>query len=263
MPISCKISIPNLSEDEFLARDAVVMRCAYASQNILGRLCEEKVYENDLAARLRSLGTLNVLTQVPIEINHGVFKKEYRLDLVADGAVYELKTVDHYTGAHFSQVYNYAMCLDIKFIKLLNFRPSKVDGKLRVSPITSAIRHTAQIIPDSFTPVSSRCAELRQHLQALLNDLGGFLETNIYTEALSALTKSQEVRLVVVRDGLELGSHPLRLLDRQIGFHVSSHTQCVLQQRTHLERLFATLPLKALHWINFNHEQVNLSTLKK
>lgn len=82
MPITCNADIPNLSEAEFLARDTLVMRCAFASQNEFGRLCDEKVYENDVAERLRSSGMPNVLTHVPIEVRHGCFEKIYRLDLV-------------------------------------------------------------------------------------------------------------------------------------------------------------------------------------
>jgi GxxExxY protein len=263
MPITCSVPVPNPSESEFLARDKIVMRCAYASQNALGRLCDEKVYENDLADRLRFSGLPNVLTQVPIIVRHGDFEKVYRLDLLADGAVYELKTVEQYAGAHFSQIYNYAMCLDIKFIKLLNFRPSKVDGKMRASPFTSAIRHAVQVITTNFKPCSARCPVVQDCLQSLVADIGGFLEVSLYDEALGALTNAPEVRLIVARNGFELGTHPLRMIAEHVGFHVSSFSENVRHQQSHLERLLAMLPLKALHWINFNRDQVSLTTLTK
>jgi hypothetical protein len=56
MPITSQVRFRNLTPAEFDERDAVVMRCAYASQNALGRLCDERVYENDLAGRLRAEG---------------------------------------------------------------------------------------------------------------------------------------------------------------------------------------------------------------
>lgn len=263
MPIVCATPIANLTRDEFIERDAIVMACAYDSQNHIGRLCDERVYENDLADRLRAAGFRNVMTQVPILVTHGSFSKELRLDLVADDAVYELKTAEQYVGAHFSQVLNYAMCLDIRFIKLLNFRPSKVDGKLRVSALTQVDRYAARINCDSWRPVSPRCHLLKDHLYTLVADLGGYLEVSLYEEALSFLTDAAETRLAVTRDGLELGTHPLQMLAEQTSFYVSGFTQAISFHLSHLQRLFKMLPLKALHWINFNHRDVTLMTLIK
>ena len=54
MPIQCSLTIPPLSDAAFAEIDHAVMACAYASQNSLGRLYDERVYENDMAARLRA-----------------------------------------------------------------------------------------------------------------------------------------------------------------------------------------------------------------
>jgi hypothetical protein len=59
---------------------------------------------------------------------HRGFEKTYRLDLVCDHAVYDAKTVQAFVGEHDAQVLSYAMMLDIRHIKLLNFRPPRVDG---------------------------------------------------------------------------------------------------------------------------------------
>ena len=45
MPIHCPIQIRALSAEEFEERDYRVMGHAYGSQNELGRLCDERVYE--------------------------------------------------------------------------------------------------------------------------------------------------------------------------------------------------------------------------
>jgi hypothetical protein len=73
MPIICDLPIKSLNRAKFVQRDELIMKCAYASQNKLGRLCDEKVYENDLADRLRAAGMGSVLTQVPIVVAHGGF----------------------------------------------------------------------------------------------------------------------------------------------------------------------------------------------
>ena len=72
MPIRCPIVIRNLTQPEFDERDRIVMRCAYAAQNELGRLCDERVYENDLALRLRAEGMPGVHTQVPVTVSHAM-----------------------------------------------------------------------------------------------------------------------------------------------------------------------------------------------
>lgn len=71
-----------LNKSEFDERDRLVRRCAYDSQNELGRLCDEFVYENDLARRLRAVGFAQVHTQFPVTLTHGSFQKLYRLDLM-------------------------------------------------------------------------------------------------------------------------------------------------------------------------------------
>lgn len=50
MPIHCSLEIGSISDAAFAELDRMVMGSAFASQNLLGRLCDERVYENDLAA---------------------------------------------------------------------------------------------------------------------------------------------------------------------------------------------------------------------
>jgi len=263
MPITCAIPIANLTRGEFIERDELIMKCAYATQNKLGRLCDEQVYENELAERLRAAGMSNVMTQVPLRVTHGLFIKEYRLDLVANDAVYELKTVTHFVPAHDAQVFNYAMCLGIRCIKLLNFSDTRVTGKLRITPFTVTQRRACQISTNGWQPLSPKCQLLKESLANLVEDLGGFLEASLYAEALSFILAAPETRLAVTSSGVLLGTHALPMLAEHIAFHVSSYTDYVEQQRPHIQRLLATLPLKCLHWINFNHQDITLTTLLK
>jgi len=263
MPITCAIPIANLTREEFIERDELIMKCAYATQNKLGRLCDEQVYENELAERLRSAGMMNVRTQVPLRVTHGPFIKEYRLDLVANDAVYELKTVTQFTPAHDAQVFNYAMCLGISCIKLLNFRDSRVNGKLRMVPVTPFQRHACKINSSGWQPLSPRCHLFKEQLTNLIDDLGGYLEACLYSEALSCILPAPETRLIVTSNGIALGTHALPMLDEHIAFHVSSYTGYLGHQLPHLQRLLATLPLKCLHWINFNRQDITLTTLIK
>ena len=229
MPIQCNVDVKRLSRDEFIERDEVVMRSAYATQNRLGRLCDERVYENHLATSLRAEGMRSVQTQVPIHLTHGAFSKEYRIDLVADDAVYELKTVTQLIGAHDAQVLNYGMLLDINCVKLLNFRNAKVEGKLRLSPITRETRYGYSINTSQWKPISSRCVNLEEQLFAVLSDFGAFLDLNLYEEALCVLTPATETRLTVTCDGYELGTHPVNMIAEQVAFCVTAFTTSLNQ----------------------------------
>ena len=60
MPVSCSVSIAKLSTAELRELDYRVMRHAFDSQNELGRLADERIYQADLAARLRSAVSLPI-----------------------------------------------------------------------------------------------------------------------------------------------------------------------------------------------------------
>ena len=53
MPIHFPIALKSLTAEEFDKIDFRVMGHAFASQNCLGRLCEESAYQLDLEARLQ------------------------------------------------------------------------------------------------------------------------------------------------------------------------------------------------------------------
>ena len=69
MPIKPDIQLKPITDSQFAAIDEVVMRCAFSVQNRFGRLFDERVYENDLADRLRAEG-FEVHTQVPILVTY-------------------------------------------------------------------------------------------------------------------------------------------------------------------------------------------------
>src|SRR6266700_1574426 len=100
MPITSPLPPSHTTQEEFAQLDYLVMRHAFESQNQLGRLCHELIYQNDLAARLRAAG-LPVQTEVPITVTCRDFAKTYSLDLVvADAGIYELKTALGLIGEH-------------------------------------------------------------------------------------------------------------------------------------------------------------------
>lgn len=102
MPIHCPITIKCLTATEFEKLDYRVMGHAHASQNELGRLCDECAYHADMKARLLADGFRSVLTEVPVTVTHRDFSKKYYLDLVADDALYELKCLSEESRNRFA-----------------------------------------------------------------------------------------------------------------------------------------------------------------
>jgi len=160
MPIHCPITVNCLNAEEFEQVDYRVMGQAYTCQNELGRLCDEGVYEADVKARVLAQGFRSVLTGIPVTVTHGDFSKRYYLDLVADNALYEFKTDAHFVPEHDAQLLNYMFLLGLQRAKLLNFRSSKVQGKIVATSLTPEVRRLTAVTDDpSF---------LESHLRRLL-----------------------------------------------------------------------------------------------
>lgn len=263
MPIHCPLTIRDLSPSEFDATDKVVMAHAYACQNALGRLCDEKVYENDLALRLRAAGH-EVHTQVPIHLTQHGFKKTCHLDLVCDHAVYDAKAVSLLIGAHDAQVLSYAMMLDVRHIKLLNFRNAKVEGRLRFNPLTGEKRRQVQFDTRHWQPLTGQCETLRQRMTEIVHDWGAFLDARPYEEALVWFCGGEPAclrRVELRRDGHSIGWHNAQQHGDGCCFVVSSTTKELPAYQSHLERLLRLTNLLGLQWINLCHDQIQFTTL--
>ena len=266
MPIASLITVHNLAREEFDERDAVVMRCAYASQNALGRLCDERVYENDLALRLRADGFKNVHTQVPVILSHGSFRKEYRFDLLADDALYELKTVAAFAPQHEAQVLHYAMLMAVSHAKLLNFRSPRVQGRLRFNALTSEARRMLSWETSGWHELSPDCATLKARVRDLLADWGAFLECRAYEEALIHLCGGEAAcvrRVPIARDGVELGTHSVPCFGEGVFFVVTALSSDLVAQRSHLQRLLNLTPMRGVQWVNLSHATIQFVTLER
>lgn len=266
MPIQCAIPIQPITDDEFNAIDKVVMGCAYAAQNRLGRLCDEHVYENDVAARLRAEGFTDVHTQVQVTVSHRVFQKIYRIDLVVCGMVYELKVIKAFGSAHDAQVYHYAALLGISLIKLINFGSVAVEGRLRACPFSTIDRYKVTVNRHRWEPLSARCDALASDAEACFRSWGGFLDARLYEEALVWFNGGDlacEQRLPVVRDNLALGEHSVHSHALECAFIVTSMSEDTAAHEIQLHRLLDVLPIRAWQWINIHHHEMQLITIRK
>lgn len=265
MPIHCQIQLKRLDAAAFEALDYRVMGVAFASQNELGRLCDESAYQADLKARLQADGFRSVLCEVPVTVTHRDFVKKYYLDLVADDAVYELKTDTALVSEHEAQLLNYMFLLGIPRGKLLNFRPKKVQGKILATKLTPELRRQFVIVRGRWQELSPACAALREMLVELLQDWGAFLEVGLYQEALIHFLRGAggvEHLVQLSRGGLDLGRQRMLVHAPGIAFRLTAVTEDQQYVESHIRRLLALTNLKAIQWINLNHAQIELTTIQ-
>jgi len=266
MPIHCPINVHALSADEFEKLDYRVMGHAYASQNELGRLCDECAYEADLKARLLADGFRSVQTQVPVTVTHGDFSKTYRLDLVPGDALYELKAETTLSVEHDAQLLTYMFLLGIQRGKLLNFRPAKVQGKIIATGLTQADRRHFTEVTELWTELTPACETLRRTMLDLLQDWGAFLEVGLYQEALVHFlggASNVERRVSLHRLRLDLGEQRMIIHAPGVAFRLTAFADNQSYFESQLRRLLALTDLKAIQWINLNHAKIEFTTIKK
>jgi GxxExxY protein len=266
MPIHCPVKIASLSADEFEQLDYRVMGHAYASQNELGRLCDECVYEADLKARLLAGGFRSVQTQVPVTVTHRDFSKNYFLDLIADDALYELKAATSFVGEYETQLFNCLFLLGIQRGKLLNFRPQKVQGKIIATSLTQAEHRRFSSVAEHWNDLTLGCAVLRQTMLDLLQDWGAFLDFALYQEALIHFlggASSVERQVSLHRNGLDLGRQRMFIHAPGVAFRITAYTESQSHIESHLRRLLALTDLKAIQWINLNHAKIEFTTIQR
>jgi GxxExxY protein len=266
MPIHCPVQIKPLDAAGFEALDYRVMGHAYASQNELGRLCDECAYQADLKARLLADGFRSVLTEVPVTVTHRDFSKKYFLDLIADDALYELKADAGLIGEHETQLFNYMFLLGIPRAKLLNFRPLKVQGKIIATSLTHGKRRLFTAATKQWNNLTPSCGVLRQTMLELLQDWGAFLDFALYQEALVHFlggASNVERQVSLRRNELNLGRQRMFVHAPGVAFRITAYTESQSYIESHLRRLLALTELKAIQWINLNHAQIEFTTIQR
>jgi len=268
MPVTSPISLRPCTQKEFTKLDYRVMQDAFACQNELGRLCDEVIYQNDLAARLEKAGLGPVRTQVPVVVTHCDFSKTYYLDLVVqDSAIYELKVAAQLVADHEAQLLNYLFLAGVGRGKLINFRPAQVQSRFVNTNLTVQARHKITIDTSRWKEHGEASRSLRLKFADLVNDWGGFLELPLYAEALTHFLGG-EVQVLksipLTRNGVALGNQRFHLLAPDAGFRITALAENDAENHEqHLHALLRHSPLKMIQWLNIFQQHVQLVTLTK
>jgi GxxExxY protein len=266
MPIYSPVLSRRMDQKEFGQLDYCVMRHAFECQNQLGRLCDEVIYQNDLARRLQAAGIL-VEKEVKVVAEYRDFAKTYWLDMVvANAGIYELKTHLMLVGEHDSQLLNYLFLCGANHGKLINFRPAQVEAKFINTTLTQEIRKSFEVETELWMEDRERDVFLREVMLGLLQEWGGWLDLALYTEAICHFLGGEDRTvqpIALSRDGMFLGYQRLYLLTPDTAFRLTALTGEIEEYRQSLVSLLRASPLRAIQWVNMGRRRVQFVTLTK
>jgi len=266
MPIKPSVQTKLISYDDFHALDYEVMGIVFSIHRDLGRFWNEKIYQNELAYRCQKVGLENVATEVPIHVSYEGFIKVYYIDLLINNAIYELKTAQSLTGEHEKQTINYLMLTGLNHAKLINMRPPSVQYRFVSTNITPEKRYDFTIDDEQWQEFDEGSIWLKRMFKSLLDEWGAFLEVSLFYDAIVHFRGGEEtvVKEIGVRDGTRLlGRQKAHLITSDIAFKISSVTKDERHYENHFRRFIRYTSLKAIHWINFNHDKVVFKTILK
>ena len=90
----------------------------------------EAVYSESLSLELTDQGVANETEKsIPCYYKHHQLKKQYKVDLVVDNIIVEMKSVSEIIPAHRAQLFNYLRLTKKPIGLLINFGVSKLQGE--------------------------------------------------------------------------------------------------------------------------------------
>lgn len=223
------------------------------------------IYQNELAYQCQKAGFGEAAIEVPKQVSFNDFTKFYYMDLLLNNAVlYELKAVQALTGEHHKQALNYLLLTGIWHGKLINMRPSSVESKFVSTNITPTKRYDFSIDETEWQDLDEDSLRFRQLVVNLLHDWGTFLSTDLFYDAVIHFHGGEEnvvKEVEVAEDRRIIGKQKTYLLNSETAFNISAVTKNERQSAAHLRRFIRHTNLKAMQWINFNHDLITFRTL--
>lgn len=241
--------------------DYEIMAHAFAAHRELGRLCDERIYQEDLAMRLATAG-IEAVREAPIQIAFRDFTTTREIDLIVyASAIYELKTAAQLTASHEAQLLNYLLLTGGTRGKLVNFRSPAVESRFVNTTLDRTERHASCVDAERWAGPP----DLANIVQEILADWGTSLETALYQEALVHFCggEKQAVQQLPLRRGTqEIGPQRFHLWASQEAFNVTClEPEMMPAYESQLHRLIRFSPLRSFHWINIGRRSLHLTTL--
>lgn len=266
MPIRLGVQTKPISCDDFHALDYKVMGIVFSIHRDLGRFWDERIYQNELAYRCKRAGFERVAFEAPIYVSFNDFTKIYKIDLLIDNGIYELKTAQALTGEHEKQTINYLLLAGLNHGKLINMRPPSVQHRFVSTNLTPESRYAFRIDDNHWQEVDEDSIWLKRTFRHLLEEWGAFLDFNLFYDAIVHLLggEAKVITELEIKDGSRvLGSQKAHLLNSGVAFKISAVTRDEMSNEKHLRRFLHYTSLKAVQWINFDHDRVVFRTILK
>ena len=105
---------------------------------------------------------------------------------------------------------------------------------------------------------------LKQTMLTLLNEWGAFLDTTLFYDAIVHFrggTNKVVKKIKVINGNHVLGTQKIHLLNESTAFKISSNIKEEKYYEWHLAQFLQHTSLKAIQWINFNHETILFKTI--
>ena len=261
MPITCRIPLRRLSQEEFGELSYQVMRETFSIHGTLGRFFDEGIYKQALAVRRH-----DVRLEEPITVSFRTFTKQYFMDVLVASSLFEFKAVDRFVPRHRAQLLHYLLLTDLKHGMLVNVRPEKIEREFVNSALTREDR--LAYVPDTtaWTDRLPGASFVREVLLELLADWGTCLELPLYEESLTHFLggESSVLRPVPVTfDGVIVGKQLFRHAADDVAFKLTAFEARHALDRflSQCERLVEHTSLKALLCINVARERITFTTV--
>ena len=259
MPVHCNHEVRRLTQREFAGVAYQVMGKLFEIHEDLGRLFDEEIYQRELLERLPEAHG-----EVLLDARFDTFVKRYYLDILFQGAIFELKAVEVLVPRHRAQLLNYLLLTDSEHGKLVNMQPRRIQHEFVNTGLTRMDR-TAFVVDDRNW---SDCgaADLKAWMIELFRDLGVGLDLHFYQDvALHHCGPAAGVAKVVIRGagGIPLGQQEQPLLSPEVALRITAIDPefcCDFEQQ--LRRFLRHTALKALQWINVIRPLVSFKTLR-
>ncbi|MBC8206083.1 MAG: GxxExxY protein [Kiritimatiellales bacterium] len=238
------------SQDEFNEIDYQVMGQAFDLHNNMGNLWDEREYRHQLAVKCTAIG-LKTFEEVHVSISHNGFCKNYFIDLLINGNIYELKTATAITKNHEAQTINYLFLANTLHGKIINFRPDSLKWRFVSTSLTATDRALYSLRTSTWNPQTKSALKIPTLLNDLLDAWGACLSTNLYKEALCHFLNIH----------LENEHQRFTPLSPNTVFHMSGLSAQKNNLRNNLQKYLNTSRFDELLWINFDQTQIELSCL--
>jgi GxxExxY protein len=185
MPIEVSTGIQACEQEEFYALDRRVMAVVFDVHNEFGRLFDEELYKCEIAARCVAIGVEPAEREVRIRVSHESFIKDYFMDLLfCHGFMLEAKVAERLVAAHRGQSLNYLLLAGLKHGRLVNLRTERVQHEFVSTTLTPEERRRLSVVESGWVEMNAESRQLKARTIELLEDWGGFLDVNLYREAL-------------------------------------------------------------------------------